>query len=69
LGDDPLIPRRKNQILAAGTFVRSGDTDIRYSAVPEIIDGPQHLEGDFNHQGTFLGIKPDEAVDRVVVVT
>jgi hypothetical protein len=53
--------------LIAGTLVGLGDADVGHPAVPEVIDGTQHLGWDFNHQGPFIGIKPDEAVNRIVV--
>jgi hypothetical protein len=62
-----LVAGWQDEVLAAFAAVLAGDAHIGHPAVPEVIDATQHLRRDFEDQRAFLGVEPDEVVDRVVV--
>ena len=65
--DVALVAGRKDEIFAARTTVRAGDADIGNPFVPHVVDQPEHLGRNLEHQRSLARIEPYEVVDGVVV--
>jgi hypothetical protein len=65
--DLAFIPGWEHEILAAPAFVCPGEPDVRYPAVPEVIDQPQYLGRNLEDEWPFARVDPHKVVDRVVV--
>ena len=67
LGYVTLVTRPHKQVLAAFALVRSGASQIRYVAKPEIVDDAQRIGRTFYDNGTVLQIQPCAGIDTLCV--
>jgi hypothetical protein len=59
------VARRKHEILAALTFVRTGVADIDDILKPKVVEEREYFGSRLNHQGAIFQIDPRAEINRV----